>query len=142
MSERFFILFLFLGGAVYLYFGLKIEVPFAYEPIGPRAFPLLLACCLLTLCLLSLYFHRMSILHLEKSVGKHALAVLFYLFSFQLLGFMLATTISVYIIARLVGSSWMQGLLAGLCIAIFFYGIFHFLLGVPLPLGVLFRMGG
>jgi hypothetical protein len=35
----------------------------------------------------------------------------------------------------------MQGLLTGLILAISFYGIFHFLLGVPLPLGSLFRLG-
>jgi putative tricarboxylic transport membrane protein len=141
VSERFFILILFICGAVYLYFGLKIEVPFAYEPLGPRTFPVLLGSCLVALCLLSLFFHKMSTLLLKGSVIKLALAVFFYLLFFQLLGFMLATTISSYAIARFVGSSWMQGLLTGLIIAIFFYGVFHFLLGVPLPLGSLFRLG-
>lgn len=141
MSERFFILFLFICGAVYLYFGLKIEVPFTYEPLGPRSFPVLLGSCLLILCILTSLFHEMSTLQLKGSVLKLVLAVLFYLITFQLLGFMLATTISTYAIARLVGSSWMQGLLTGLVLAIFFYGIFHFLLGVPLPLGSLFRLG-
>lgn len=141
MSERFFILFLFICGAVYLYFGLKIEVSFAYEPLGPRSFPVLLGSCLLILCILTSLFHEMSTLQLKGSMFKLVLAVLFYLITFQLLGFMLATTISTYAIARLVGSSWMQGLLTGLVLAIFFYGIFHFLLGVPLPLGSLFRLG-
>ncbi len=54
---------------------------------------------------------------------------------------MLATTITSYIIARLVGCSWMEGLLTGLVIAIVFYGVFHFFLGVPLPLGSLFHLG-
>lgn len=141
MSERFFILLLFIVGSVYLYFGLKIEAPFTYEPLGPRTFPILLGSCLLTLCPLTLFFHKMSVLQIKGSVAKLVLAVLFYLFTFQLLGFMSATTISAYAIARLVGSSWMQGLLTGLILAIFFYGIFHFLLGVPLPLGSLFRLG-
>jgi putative tricarboxylic transport membrane protein len=141
VSERFFILVLFIGGAVYLYFGLKIEVPFAYEPLGPRAFPVLLGFCLLILCLVNLFVHRVSCFQLKSTVIKHGLAVLFYLTTFQLLGFMLATTITTYVIARLVGSSWMEGLLTGLVIAIFFYGVFHFLLGVPLPLGSLFHLG-
>ena len=141
MSERVFLIFLFACGAVYLYFGLKIEVPFAYEPLGPRTFPVLLGCCLATLSVLALVIYPMSTIPLKGRVAKLALAVLFYLLTFQLLGFMLATTISTYIIARLVGSSWMQGLLTGLILAIAFYGIFHFLLGVPLPLGSLFRLG-
>lgn len=141
MSERLFILFLFIGGAIYLFLGLKIAVPFAYEPLGPRAFPVLLGSCLLVLCLLSLFFHTWSRFQLKSSVAKHGLAVFFYLLTFEFLGFMLATTITTYIIARLVGSSWMEGLLSGLVIAITFYGIFHFLLGVPLPIGFLFRPG-
>jgi putative tricarboxylic transport membrane protein len=141
VSERLFIVIIFLAGAVYLYFGLKIEVPFAYEPLGPRAFPVLLGCCLLLLCLVNICLYRTPSFPLKGSVARHGLAVLFYLLTFQLLGFMLATTITTYIIARIVGSSWMEGLLTGLVMAIFFYGIFHFLLGVPLPLGSLFRLG-
>lgn len=141
MSERFFIVIMFIAGGVYLYFGLKIEVPFAYEPLGPRAFPVLLGCSLLLLCLVNICLHSTPRFQLKGSVAKHGLAVLFYLLSFQLLGFMLATTITTYVIARIVGSSWMEGLLTGLVMAIFFYGIFHFLLGVPLPLGSLFRLG-
>ena len=141
MSERFFIVIMFIAGAVYLYFGLKIEVPFAYEPLGPRAFPVLLGCCLLLLCLVNVGIHSTPRFQMKGRVVKHACAVLFYLLTFKVLGFMLATTITTYAIARIVGSSWMEGLLTGLVMAIFFYGIFHFLLGVPLPLGSLFRLG-
>lgn len=141
MSERFFVLMLFLCGAVYLFFGLKIESPFAYDPLGPSTFPVLLGSSLLVLCLMSLFFHKMSTLQLDGRVARLALAVLFYLLTFQFLGFMLATTISVYAVARLVGCGWMEGLLTGLIISICFYGVFHFWLGVPLPLGYLFRMG-
>jgi putative tricarboxylic transport membrane protein len=142
VSERFFLVFLFTCGAVYLYFGLRIEVPFTYEPLGPRTFPVLLGCCLAALSILAMIIYPMAKVVMKGGVAKLALAVLFYLLFFQLLGFMLATTISTYAIARLVGSSWMQGLLTGLLLAIAFYGIFHFLLGVPLPLGALFRLGG
>ncbi|MGW8192871.1 MAG: tripartite tricarboxylate transporter TctB family protein [Desulforhopalus sp.] len=141
MNERFFSLILFACGAVYLYFGLKIEVPFSYDPLGPRTFPILLGAILLALCLLTMLLHKTATLQVNGVILGHALAVVFYLLTFKLLGFMLATTITAYAIARLVGSSWMEGLLTGLVIAIFFYGIFHFLLGVPLPLGSLFRLG-
>lgn len=141
MNERFFTLGLFVCGAVYLYFGLKIEVPFSYEPLGPRTFPVLLGSSLLALCLLTLFVYKTSTVQFRGVVVRQALAVVFYLLTFKLLGFMLATTITAYAMARLVGSSWMEGLLTGLVIAIFFYGVFHLMLGVPLPLGSLFRPG-
>lgn len=142
MSERLFLLLIFTGGAVYLFFGLKIEAPFAYDPLGPRAFPVILGICLLALCLLSAVLHEMSTVRVERRVVSLGLAVLFYLLTFRLLGFMLATTLFAYAVARLVGCGWMEGLLTGLVISICFYAVFHFLLGVPLPLGALFRLGG
>lgn len=142
MSERLFLLLVFSCGALYLCLGLRIEAPFAYDPLGPRAFPVILGTCLLALCLLSAFFHTMSTVEIERRVVGLALAVLFYLLTFKLLGFMLATTLSAYTVARLVGCGWMEGLLTGLLISIGFYAIFHFLLGVPLPLGAIFRLGG
>lgn len=142
MNERIFLAFLLLSGAVYMFFGLRIEVPFSYDPLGPRAFPVLLGAGLVILCIVSWAGAEISVVATDRRVAKFALAVIFYLLAFQLLGFMPATTITVYVIARGMGSSWMQGLLAGLLIAISFYGIFHFFLKVPLPLGQIFRVVG
>lgn len=142
MSERIFLTFLLLFGAVYMFFGLRIEVPFSYDPLGPRAFPVLLGAGLAILCIVSWAGAGKSAVATDRRVARFALAVIFYLLTFQLLGFMPATTITVYVIARGMGSSWMQGLLAGLLISISFYGIFHFLLKVPLPLGQIFRVVG
>ena len=142
MNERFFLIILILCSACYAYFGLQIEVPFAYDPLGPRTFPVVLGCGLLLLCVF-LFLQAGNTEFVQSGrVGKLALAVLFYLAAWQFLGFMLATSITVYSIARVLGSSWMQGLLTGLVIAISFYGIFHFLLQVPLPLGNIFRVIG
>lgn len=142
MSERLFTLMLAIFGGVYLWMGVQIEAPIAYDPLGPRTFPVVLGAFLLALCLLIILFSPMSDFQLKDRVKRLTLTILFYLVSFQFLGFMLATTLSVYMVARLVSCSWMQGLLTGLIMSICFYGIFHFLLGVPLPLGTLFRMGG
>ena len=76
------------------------------------------------------------------AVATVAAVLLFYLITFRFLGFMLATTLAVYAAARTVGSTWMEGLLTGLITSIFFYGIFHFLLQVPLPLGYIFKVIG
>ncbi|SHO51231.1 tripartite tricarboxylate transporter TctB family protein [Desulfopila aestuarii] len=142
MSERLFTLLLAIFGGVYLWLGIKIEAPIAYDPLGPRIFPVVLGSFLVILCLSISIFYPMTQFQIGSRVKRLALTILFYLVTFKFLGFMLATTISVYMVARLVSSSWMEGLLTGLIVSIFFYGIFHFLLGVPLPLGTVFRIGG
>lgn len=142
MSERTFISILICCGAVFLYFGMKIDAPFAYGPVGPKVFPLLVGSAFIVLCTLCLWHGGTSDLMLKGRVARIALILLFYLFTFRFLGFMFATTMTVYAAARSVGSTWMQGLLTGLIISIFFYGVFHFFLQVPLPLGYIFKGNG
>jgi putative tricarboxylic transport membrane protein len=142
MSERFFLLVIALGGVVFLTLGLRLEAPFAYDPLGPRAFPVALGGGLTLLCLSSLPRTRQSTLVFQPRVLRLFLVMIFYLLAFQSLGFMLATAITAYIIARGIGCTWMEGLLTGMSISICFYGIFHFLLRVPLPLGAIFRVIG
>jgi putative tricarboxylic transport membrane protein len=142
MSERFFTLLLAIFGAVYLWLGVQLEAPIAYDPLGPGVFPVVLGSFLIVLCLCIGIFTDMTEFQLDSRVKRLALTILFYLVTFKFLGFMLATTISVYLVARLISSSWMEGLLTGLILSICFYGIFHFLLGVPLPLGTIFMIGG
>jgi len=142
MSERFFTFILAVFGGVYLWLGVQLEAPITYDPLGPRIFPVVLGSCLVVLCFSTSICCTMTEFQLDSKVKRLALTIFLYLVTFKFLGFMLATTISVYLIARLVSCSWMEGLLAGLIVSICFYGIFHFLLGVPLPLGTLFRIGG
>lgn len=139
MSERLFNLLILCGAAVYVFFGWQIHAPFAYDPLGPRALPLIVGTVLFVLCLFKMFASQTTPLRVEKSLGGVTSALLLYVVFFNLLGFMLATTVAAYLIARSVGGSWMEGALTGLIIAIFFYGVFYFLLGVDLPLGIIFR---
>lgn len=142
MSEKIFCLLLFLGGSIYLFFSFKISAPFAYDPLGPRAFPLFLA---IGLVLISGYrFFLLDNVRFQFSAGtiRSVCVVVFYLVALHSLGFMLTTTVAVYAIARFVGASWMEGTLTGLIVAIVFYGVFYFLLGVDLPLGSIYRVIG
>ena len=142
MSERIFLSLLIVCGAVFLFFGIKIDAPFAYGPVGPKAFPLLLGVAFIALCALCLWRSGTNAVMLKGRVATIAAVLLFYLVAFRFFGFMLATTLAVYAAARAVGGTWMQGLLTGLILSIFFYGVFHFLLQVPLPLGYIFRVIG
>lgn len=142
MSERVFLSILICCGVVFLYFGIKIDAPFAYGPVGPKVFPLFLSAVFIALCALCLWLGDSGGVMLKGRAAMIAVGLLFYLITFRLLGFMLATTLAVYAAARVVGSTWMQGLLTGLIISIFFYGVFHFFLQVPLPLGDIFKVIG
>lgn len=142
MSERLFVIILIVGGLVFAYLGLCIHVPFAYDPLGPKAFPVFLGFFFVFLNCLYLFSAGRTVKLLTGNVGKLALAIIFYFLTFRILGFMLSTIITVYYISRLRGSSWMQGLLTGLVLSICFYGVFHFLLHVSLPLGTVFRAIG
>lgn len=142
MSERLFTFLLAVFGGGYLWLGVQLEAPIAYDPLGPRMFPVVLGSSLVILCFAISICYTMTEFQFGRKVSRLALTILLYLVTFKFLGFMLATTISVYLVARLVSCSWMEGLLTGLIVSICFYGIFHFLLGVPLPLGTLFRIGG
>lgn len=142
MSERLFLVALLCGGVIFLVPGMLLEVPFAYDPLGPKAFPIVLSGSLILLCLLSLPDAASPPLIPQIQVIRLLQILVLYLATFHLLGFMPATTMAAYLIARSIGCSWMQGLLTGMIIAISFYGVFHFLLQVPLPLGAVFRLIG
>ena len=139
MSERLFSIIIFLIGFTEFFLGTQIRVRFLTEPIGPALFPVVIGIGLMTLAgFMIIKGSPKAPLHLEKKILLLVCCLIFYYSSFQLLGFMVSTTITVYLVARLTGGHWMQGLLTGLIISILFYGIFHFLLDVPLPIGRIF----
>ena len=86
--------------------GWDIEAPFAYEPVGPRAFPLLLA-LIIGLCGLRLAIKGGNPVQANApgANGRIALMVLFcagYAFLFQWLGFIVATALMTVAVGRLV----------------------------------------
>ena len=121
----------------------QLEVPFAYEPVGPKAFPMLLAglmalCCLYLLIMPDRDIHWLDLGGLKK--GAVLIAVLLgYAVFFEQLGFPLATGIMVFIVCLLFGGRWLSGLIAGVAIGALGYLFFDRLLQVTLPLGQLWR---
>lgn len=144
MNDRLLSLFLLLTSLLYGVTALRIKIPFAYDPLGPKPVPMVLAVLLAVLSIILL------LRPLKKGATEHFLngktpqlisIVLFYQISWTLLGFLLATTISIYILSRLFDCSWMQGLMTALLISVTCYGLFNFILKIPLPLGTLFSYG-
>jgi putative tricarboxylic transport membrane protein len=112
----------------------------AYEPVGPRAFPMLLA-ALLAVCgaWLALRPSAQADFSLAglKPILLCAGAIVVYAALFQLAGFIIATALMALPVGRLFGGSWRQSALYGLLLGVILYLMFDRLLDVVLPLGVL-----
>lgn len=119
----------------------------SYEPVGPRAFPLLLAGLMAAG---GLWLVARPTLRSGTFAGVPvkptllcAAAVLVYALLFEMLGFALATAVMAVPIGRAFGGSWKQALAAGVGLGGVLFLLFDKLLDVVLPTGVLsFLLGG
>ncbi|ERI53586.1 membrane protein [Pseudomonas sp. EGD-AK9] len=118
---------------------------FSYEPVGPKAFPLLLLLLIAFGCV-QLLLKPSSDTHgeeppLNREVMFKALAFLGlmigYAVLFETLGFIPASVLFGIGMARLYGGSWLQSLISGVVLALGLYLLFDRALAVPLPLGIL-----
>jgi putative tricarboxylic transport membrane protein len=113
----------------------------SYEPVGPRAFPLLLAGLMavgggwlvLRPTLRAGVFRGVPL----KATMLTALAVLVYALLFEVLGFALATAVMAVPVGMAFGGSWKQSLAAGAGLGLTLYFLFDKLLDVVLPTGLL-----
>jgi putative tricarboxylic transport membrane protein len=121
--------------------------PISYEPVGPRAFPLLLAGLLavgglwlaIKPSLQSSWFREVPLLPLSLTVA----AVFIYALLFETLGFTVATTLMALPVGMAFGGTWKQALAGGLGLGLVLYLLFDKLLDVVLPTGLLsFVFGG
>lgn len=115
--------------------------PFEYEPVGPRAFPLLLASGMAA-CGAWLAFKSSRPMQQLQSVQiQHvaliAIAVLIYALLFQWLGFVLATALMTIPIGRVFGASWLKSIVTGVLFGVILFVLFDKFLDVVLPWGVL-----
>lgn len=122
-------------------FGYNLEAPFAYEPVGPRAFPLLLA-GIIALCGLRLVFKGGGEAEPNPpgANGRILLMVAIvtgYAVLFQWAGFILATIAITALVGRLFGGSWLKCLIGGVVMGVFFFVLFDRVLDVVLPPGLL-----
>jgi putative tricarboxylic transport membrane protein len=113
----------------------------SYEPVGPRAFPLLLAGLLavggswlvLRPTLRGGTFRDVPL----KATAFAGLAVLGYALLFEVLGFALATAVMAVPVGIAFGGSWRQALAGGAGLGLALYVLFDKLLDVVLPTGLL-----
>lgn len=113
----------------------------SYEPVGPRAFPRLLAGLMavggawlvLKPALVGNVFRSGAL----RLIGLSAVTVFVYALLFQLLGFTLATTLMAVPVGMAFGGNWKQSLIGGAGLGLGLFLLFDKLLDVVLPTGLL-----
>ena len=119
----------------------------SYEPVGPRAFPLLLAALMAASGLWLVLRPSLGAVNFRSvpwtAIVLSAVAIGFYALLFQALGFTLATTLMAVPVGMAFGGSWKQAVASGAGLGIVLYFMFDKLLDVVLPTGILsFLLGG
>ena len=114
----------------------------SYEPVGPRAFPLLLAGLMAVSGLWLVLRPTLRGAGVFRGVPLRttaicAAAVLAYALLFELVGFTLATALMAMPVGLAFGGSWKQSLAGGVGLGLVLFFMFDKLLDVVLPTGLL-----
>ena len=119
----------------------------SYEPVGPRAFPLLLAGLMAVagawlVIRPTLKDMQLSAAHLPM-LALSAGAIVVYALLFEKLGFPVATALMAVPVGMAFGGDWKRSLAGGVGLGLGLFLLFDKLLDVVLPTGVLsFLLGG
>jgi putative tricarboxylic transport membrane protein len=121
-------------------FGWGLVAPFAYEPVGPRVFPLITA-TLIAVCGLILIIggggHAAPVSgSTALGLGFLVLTLLVYAMVFVRLGYVPSTLLMALIVARVFGATWWQGGVTATVLAVGSYLLFDHGLDVVLPTGI------
>lgn len=122
------------------------QAAFSYEPVGPRAYPLLLL-TLMGIALVYMIARPALVVHTEDepALDRHSLLkigaciglLLLFAGLFEPLGFILSALVVGIPMARLYGGRWVPTLVVIPLAAVGLYLLFDRLMDVPLPLGLL-----
>ncbi|WP_439869474.1 tripartite tricarboxylate transporter TctB family protein [Pseudomonas syringae] len=122
------------------------QAPFSYEPVGPRAFPLLML-GLMGVALLYLLIRPTPIVHTEEDpeldretlikIGVCIVLLLIFAGLFEPLGFILSSILIGIPMARLYGGRWLPSVVVVILMSVGLYLLFDKAMDVPLPLCLL-----
>jgi len=121
--------------------GIGMQAPFAYEPLGPNAFPLMVA-VVMVICGIILICQGGGQAEANPPGANTRIALMVaciaaYAMAFEPLGFVLSTAAMTAIIGRLFGGAWRWTILSGLIMGIAAFILFDRVLDVVLPQGIL-----
>ena len=119
---------------------------FSYEPVGPRAFPLLML-GLMGLGLIYMIVRPTPVVHSEDDpqldrdtlikIGVCVVLLLIFAGTFEPLGFILSSILIGIPMARLYGGRWLPSVVIISLMSVGLYLLFDKAMDVPLPLGLL-----
>ena len=122
------------------------QAAFSYEPVGPRAFPLLML-ALMGLGLAYMIFRPSPVVHSEDDpkldretltkIGLCIVLLLIFAGTFESLGFILSSILVGIPLARLYGGRWLPSCVIISLVSVGLYLLFDKAMDVPLPLGLL-----
>lgn len=116
------------------------QAPFAYDPVGPRAYPLLLLSLMAAGSLWLIYKPGLLEQRLNLQSVKRALlcilALLAYALLFETLGFVISTALGTFALGLLFTGRLLPCAISGVLMGVVLYSLFDLLLDVPLPLGL------
>ena len=141
MIDRLFGVFLLFLGIYFIWGGNQLVVPFSYDPLGPKFFPIAAGVILSILAVFTIINAKKVSFPASNTMLKTGFIVillLIYQLTFDVLGFLLSTGILVFFISRIFAGKPLQALSAAVGISITVYIIFNTLLEVPLPVGTIF----
>ena len=122
------------------------QAAFSYEPVGPRAFPLLML-GLMGLGLIYMIVRPTPVVHSEDDpqldrdtlikIGVCVVLLLIFAGTFEPLGFILSSILIGIPMARLDGGRWLPSVVIISLMSVGLYLLFDKAMDVPLPLGLL-----
>ena len=144
--QRIFALVLLLACTSLAVMAWPYQAPFSYEPVGPRAYPLLML-GLMSLALLYMLFRPTPVVHSEdeppldrptlKKIAACIGLLLVFAGTFEPLGFILASILIGVPMALLYGGRLLPSVIIVVLMSIALYVLFDRVMDVPLPLGLL-----
>ena len=122
------------------------QAAFSYEPVGPRAFPLLML-ALMGVGLIYMIFRPSPVVHSEEDpkldrqtltkIGLCVVLLLVFAGTFEPLGFILSSILVGIPMARLYGGRWLPSIVIISLMSVGLYLLFDKAMEVQLPLGLL-----
>jgi len=129
--------------AWYVYMATTFKVTFMADPVGPKAFPIMLG---ILLGLLSFYLifkpdpnPTWPAPDAWLRIGLITLSFIGYAYLMVPLGFIVATTLEMFTLSLIFKGPLLKAALGALVFSLFLYGLFDYLLDLSLPYGMIFR---
>jgi putative tricarboxylic transport membrane protein len=144
MSDRIFGILMLLLAVSYTWTARGFDPGFMSDPLGPSTFPYLLGAVLAITGLYLLIRPDAPAVwpdprHLLQ-MGLIVVVLVAYAGLLEWLGFLIATTLTVFVLSWRLGARPLIAVLTGIGVSLAVYGLFDMLLELPLPAGLLGRI--